>query len=214
VLQDTINDVFRSGGWVGHHLLRKLAELAIHHEGFEAFEDTTLLEKTESLAALDNPWDKIAVVWQAVKDILSVSGFDQPTTVDITDFDSAAYLVGTAMYHLATSTFFRAEDPESMEGGQQQVNQTYAMCKILPALHTVYEHLKKMGTQEFHAFGVRHIGSTEPTSNYHGLCLYRTREHAEELLELWKKTEDHDATLWEIVPCVVTVDGGLQWSEQ
>lgn len=209
-MQDLINTIFRDGGWVGSRLLQELAELAANHEGFEDFEDKELLSNTKALDEVEDPWKKIAVVWQAAKDVLTVADFVER---DVNDFDDALSILTRRLHYLFMAKFFGDHDGDSMEKGQRHANQTYSMLKALPALRTVYDHLEKMSEQEFRGFGVRRKGSTEVVTNAYGICIYPNRENAEELLEIWKKSKDPEVDAWEIVPCVVTVNDGLTWVE-
>lgn len=207
-MQDIINGIFRDGGWADARKLRELADMAEHHEGFEAFLAT---EPVESLDDLD-PWDKLGAVWVAVKDVLSTTTLSRAHPEDVNDFDRAVWLVERLMWKVAMAKFF-TDDNDDMRTGQTHANRTYSMLQILAPLRTVYNHLEKMSKQEFPGFGVRVKGTDEVIANGHGLCLYKTREQAEELFRIWREAGDKEADDWEIAPVVVTVNDGLKWVE-
>jgi hypothetical protein len=208
-MQDIVNGIFRDGGWASARQLRHLAEMAEHHEGFEAF---LAEEQVDSLDDLD-PWDKLGAVWVAAKDVLATTTLERTHAEDVTDFERAVWLAHSLMWKVSMARLFADDNDDDMRSGQRHANRGYNMLQILPPLRTVYDHLEKMSEQEFPGFGVRVKGTEEVVANGFGLCLYETREQAEELFRIWREAGDKEIDGWEILPVVVTVNDGLKWVE-
>ena len=207
-MQDIVNSVFRDSGWIKAREFRELADLALNHDGFEAFESE---ETVESLSALDDPWEVIGAVWCAVKDVLAPDTLYKPTPRDLSNFDEAVTLARNLLWQISLAKFFTTDEP--MRKGQRHANHTYSMMRILPALRTVYDHLENMSEQRFPVFGVRKKSTKEVVANGLGLCIYETREQAGELFRIWREAGNNEIDDWEILPAVVSVNDGLTWVE-
>lgn len=191
-MQDVINGIFREGGYADGDALFSLGEYARQHpDGFEdtftkvwpqeRFDDTCKRWK-----ALD-PWEKIAVSWQAVRDkvrpyshrVRVNAGGESPDREIAELYDALSTSRFSAFYAKAKG------DPNKQEHG----NEIVTRAKLLCGARRLIEVLKEDFTS-FEGFAI--VLKNDPqvvARNGYGMCLYATEAHARELVATWGKTE-------------------------
>lgn len=221
-LQDIMNGIFRDSGWIdSSDDLRRIANLCIRHDGFEMFKDVNILNVAleQGLDSLNDPWDRVAVVWHAVEDVLvplhlswNAPSDGSNATREIPKFEEA---VRIAFKHLGTlryEKFFLGN--ESNPNPQHRINHNLHLSGLLSAFSTIYEDLKARETDELIGFGLRSNEDGKPGENGYGLCLYADKKSAEDVLTVWEESDKFDRTKWTIAPFRVTLADGLVWLDQ
>jgi hypothetical protein len=212
--QDILNAVFRDSGMIKSYLFRALVDLTLGHEGFGDLKDESLRE-LESLEKFEgeHPFRKIAAVWQVVKNELAADySNDYPHENPITEEHQAAFDLSNNLSTISWGRFFGDDKCDA----QRSRSRTVARAKVLASMKTLYAFLQ--GKEEpLPGYGIRSRETKECARNGFGLCLYESREKAQETLDLWARGAEYrdatDVSQWEIVPCVVTLEEGLKWEE-
>jgi hypothetical protein len=214
-MQDMVSSIFRDGGWVRSWDFRALARLAIHHDGFEAFEDKNLLETTTALENLD-PWARIGVVYQAVQDELALDTVFVHKD-DVSAVEDALGILDKTLWNLRMARMFSTNHDDhdveygALRGAQRHANIQYNMLQALPAFRTVHNYLEEtVADNPFHGFAVREKGSSEILTNMNGTCIFPSEDRAKELVELFREHDERHDDL-EVAPVTVTVTNGLEW---
>lgn len=216
-IQDTINHIFRDSGWVEPDLFRELVGSCITHDGEDEWKlGDKLLESALEVAAeqslgtidIDNPWDKIVLVWNLSKDLLSVTCHERPH-VPHTPL-SGAWRQLIFFGHGLVWSFTDDKKNHAFD--------LLSKAKVWAAIKLIYETTEEEKGKEILCFGIRDE-SGELAEGYRGAALYETREEGEEFLEKWRKRAEEDdyagrsfdRSKWSVGACRVTIEGGLEW---
>ena len=197
-IQDIISHCFRfDSGLISIKKLSEIAELWILHEedGEIQFGKTPkkTLFKGFKLGVLD-PWQKMALIWHVVKDYYRQeipSGFGD----HIREEDKAISLLSTTLSRLSIARMFDNMGESAFVGGntgQKDTNHLIALSKVVPALKILNKQIKKLAPKDFEGFALMDkLGGPECIAhNSMGLCIYKTREEIDSILDLWGKQEN------------------------
>lgn len=226
--QDVINGIFRDGGDADASDLYKLGHYAkAHPDGFELWNRRMTQAKFDAacgrwdeLPALD----KLGLVWQAVRDkVKPYSHVLEPIVQeDRPDLDETREMdeLFNSLYLQRYSSFQRGTEDKN---GQHAANAVHEMAKAFPGAKKLYERLQSDFTS-WSGFAL--VESKRPAvvcHNSFGLCLYNTREDAEEVLRLLDRDERSEkqdrsapqkgaraSELMRIRPATVSVQRGVE----
>jgi len=195
-IQDCFNALFRDSGSADAKALLELAATTGHHEGFELYQEdldqeafNKQVEKWDSLG----PIDKIGLCYQAVKVKLRASWMEKPRVADRED-DPIDTLYRTFSYFQYKDLFSRDENPHPSspsQTGQDHGNMELTLARFVPAYRQIYDLLSKQD-KPFEGFAVYSKSANTILKNGYGLCVYYTRKDAENLIELWTRSENKD----------------------
>lgn len=198
-IQDILSHAFRfHTGWLDIQELSELAELwTTHGEGDQIVKFSEEPDEFHHKAFVDSrldPWEKIALVWHITKN------FYQPKVPSaygdhLNELDQAVSLLGSALHTLSFHHIF----DRSFEGrptivgeeSQEQASELIVLSRILPALKTLNEQIDQLGPPPMEGWALVDLekGPDAVAHNGLGLCVYRTEEEVEHLLQLWREQE-------------------------
>lgn len=188
-IQDIYNSIFRDGGWASGQMIRELMECAARHDGFEVYgkaapeELLGLIRKWHKL----DPITKIGVICQAVADKLKTNRMDQPNTGKQEPEDFIIVLEHS-LRMLSFQNVFR--DEKQKESSQHHANQELLLARAVPAAKKFLAETVRVLSKPFEGVAIAKSGTDEIQQNRLGLCIYKTKEEAEEVIGLWKKSRD------------------------
>jgi hypothetical protein len=215
-MQDILNHIFRDSGWVEPDTFRELIEACIAHDGADHWMIGKLLESTQEMldgAALDkvdveNPWDKLVLLWNLSKDLLSVTSSERPH-VPHTPVSGAwrqFLFFGSGLLWAVT------------EDDKRHASNTLNKAKVWASLRVIYDSIEKDLGEEVVCFGIRNQKG-ELAEGFRGSALHLTREAGEKFLNEIRKYAEEDDNYerkfryadWTVGKCRVTVASGLEW---
>ena len=224
-IQDYYNSIFRDGGGADAETILELMDAAGTHEGFE---ETQHKFNVKKIPALINKWNelrpvqKIGIVCQLVKDKLHLNGLGMPWVVKKPEPDDYCRLLEHSLGLLSWRDITVREEDEDKKTGQDHANRELLLARMLPAAMKVIGVSIPYLAKPFSGFAIVKKGSKEIESNRLGYCIYNTKEDAQAIIDLWKKSEaeskreddkemaKHLASL-EIRPVKVTAADGIVW---
>jgi hypothetical protein len=155
------------------------------------------------------PWGKIGLAYAAVKDALP-AGRDLRVVVHAEGRNplepkEAFHTVGkTCRYISYADVFHNAQEGSTQHG----MDRTVTLARLLPAVRMVLKSIEA-DLQPVDGFAiVKGEAPNEVVVNGHGLCLYRSRDEAEKLIELLSKGVKEPPYVT-IRPAKVTIEDGL-----
>lgn len=226
-MQDVVNGIFREGGWANADDMWTLGEYAkAHPDGFK--EDFTVRWKQkrfdEQCAKWEklDPWKKIAIAWQAVRDKVKPYSHNADVFVpdeprpDLDDKRAIDELYGAISFSHFSIFRFEAEDDKWK---QRHAEDVLTMAKLLMGAKALIRKLEGNFTQ---FTGVALVEKDRPdviTHNGHGACVFSEREGAEELMALWRRFAKEDkekdclADKVLIRPVKISVQKGIEFTD-
>ena len=212
-IQDTLNHIFRYS-WVDAAEFRELVAACIRHDGAETWDKPELVE--EALASvekegkplteisIEQPWDKIVLLWGLCKDLLMIEKKEIPKERD--PVSAAIHNFAFSVYRLA---WLRTDKDAHADTTLQQA-QAWAALKV------IYDDLHTQLDAEVRAF-VLCNADKKPLDGYRGMDLFNTKEAGEKLLAELLKYHGEDRPEikdWCVLPCKVSVARGLEMVEE
>jgi hypothetical protein len=202
-IQDILSHAFRFGsGWIDMQELGDMAQLWEEHgEGDQIVKFSEEPDEFHHKAFVDSrldPWEKIALVWHIAKN------FYEPRVPGaygdhLRELDKAVSLLGSSLHALSIHRMFDQNEIHTLEGqkvlegqkSQDQASWLIILSRILPALKTLNEQIDQLGPPPMEGWALIDLekGPDAVASNGLGLCLYRTEEEVEHLLQLWREQE-------------------------
>lgn len=198
-LQDLVEHVFRfDSGWVPCQKLEEMAGIILNHGDFEG-KVPWAVQEPEQLGALVqeydqndeafDPWDRIALCWQLVRDHYAPEP-PRAYGAHLSEVEKAVSLLHRGVSYLSWDHFFAKEEPEPQHAG----NRLFALARILPPLRTLYHRIEELSPGDFEGFALfdkeSEVEGVEAiATNGRGLCVFPTREAADEMMALWRRQE-------------------------
>jgi hypothetical protein len=235
-VQDTVNSIFRDGGYAEAPALLSIGEAVRDHDGdespFQPLDDAAFEERVEAWkkAAADpdqadriDPWFKLGMVFNAVEPLLEPRSYEVPS--DRGRHNEEQHLISTLHVTLARMSWtdlFTRDDPD--DHAQHEANMAVMRAKVYPLVKELARLLETAGV-DFTGYAIVDPETGETQSDYRGLCIYPERAQAERVLELWQRWAEDEAkrlrerdgeeaeeAFWtnrkgRIVPATVTLDG-------
>lgn len=213
-VQDILNGWFRDGGqWINIREISELMDLMLDHT-----ENWFIPEKVE--AKLENlskeeftnsaPWDKIIGLWIIVKDHYKPRKLVTPHE-DSPPIKEAIHTVEQTTRWLSWEHLFHEE-----KTSQNYANTTMVLYRLAPSLKYLYENLCELDVGPLEGFAIYSTKTKYICSNRAGLCIFKTKEKAEELLELFHKySSEEDTFLDELTlrPVRVSLEEGCLFTD-
>lgn len=238
-LQDTINMVFRDGGFIDAADLLEIAGWAHGHDGFELFgsmDDETFERKVETAKhfreqidgreVMVDPWALLGLIYNGVEPMLTPNSTNVPGDGGRAA-DTEHYDVAVLERTLMRMTWADLFDREGDELAQHEANMQVLRARALPVMRSLVARMEESGV-DFDGWAIVNPETDEVLSNGRGLCLYPEREQAEQVVEQWSRWADEERerlakdpkrkeslAFWdgrasEIVRATVTVGDGLK----
>jgi hypothetical protein len=214
--QDIMNDAFRDDGWIEARDLRRLADLGMSHDGDRSpYSDKSLVEHWGKTPM--DPWTKLGCLYQLCEPNLKVD-----RTKEMPDrHTEPERLAEDALFDLVWEDHFRLFKPtpdkdDAAANAQHAALQLLHEAKYVYSLTTLHAYYTSLRREPFNGFAVRRVEGKEIAANGYGACIYASRAQAEDLLDTWARDGDLERYLpgsFEIVPCRITIEQGLEWIE-
>lgn len=201
VVQDILEHCFRlESGWLGSNDMFEIAQLFETHHDVEEGEEFGIGGYGKLIKSLDeefeaalsfwkeaDPWRKIAVIWHISKDFLAPSVPSAPGK-HISPLESAIATLSDGMRFLRLERLFSENRTKT---SQDQAQKVMILARVLPALKIVNEQIKSMDPGSINGFALvdLEIGNNEIASNRLGLCIYGTREEANQIMNMWRRDQ-------------------------
>lgn len=215
-IQDCFNAIFRDNGIMDARVLIELAGACRNHpDGFELF-----CEEEMSQGAFDEncgAWDrlgifeKFATVWHGVRDRVKELPGSIELGEDLSKPKDCVVVLQNGLQVLRWQDFFDKE-----ESGQRHGNRAVLFARLMPAARVLVDSLNKMAPAAFEGFAIFDRRLDNVASNGYGACFYRTEAEANEMVELWKKSDaDGKAQIADrlsIRKVHVSMEKGIEWS--
>lgn len=200
LVQDTMEGVFRSGGWFDSAEILRVGELCRGHDGFEdtfkKMSDDEFAGAVSAWTQLDDmdadsdPWDKIGIVFNAVEPFLKQASYEIPSSTAPTERHPEEHQVIHVLHRtlsgMSWADMFTIDDPEDL--AVHKANRVVLQARAYPMVVRLHELLDEVGI-DFHGYGIVREGTDELMHNMRGLCVYPERVMAERMVELWKRQE-------------------------
>lgn len=153
------------------------------------------LEVGQGLRRNFGPWEKLAVVYNAVEPYLKPSSTDVPKN-RLSHQTEDSHIVSQL-----ADEFFRMDWNDVVtrsdeEQGQHQANRLVTRARIYPLMQRLLEVIEREGV-DFNGFAIVKQGTNEVLSNMHGPCIYSGREEAERVTELWARLDAEERKRYE-----------------
>jgi len=244
-VQDLLDHAFRFGsGWFSMKNLETIADYMAHHDEppspFAELPSGQTLEQAvetmrQSLANLRrgtgevmiDVWKLLALIWHIVKPFYSPDRAEVParkTNPQRDEFDDACRIVQNGLLRVSMHKMFSQDATEKVKT-QKKAGSLLVLAQVLPALKLVWENVERLDPGAID--GVALVKKDDPDTvlvNGFGLCIYQSREHAQEILDLWTKERNEYETEFErkrtvsvedflLRPVKVSVQKGLEFVE-
>lgn len=207
-IQDAIESVFRfHAGWIECTQLAEIADAMIAHDGTSdepsfaallipipeavaiARKSLRLPSRKLGITAVD-PWWLLKLIWHIVKDFYAPSR-PQPSerpTDRRAQLDAAVSLLGRGLTAISWADLFGNGNVQREP--QAHASRLVALARLLPALKMLNENVDLLDPGPI--AGQALVLQADPDnvlSNGHGLCIFKTAEDAQKLIDLWKRQE-------------------------
>jgi hypothetical protein len=208
-IQDIWNSIFRDSGWVDAPDFLRIGELARQHEGFETFQPLSDEQFEELLGQWDrgdlDPWAKTGIVFNAVEPYLKPRRHENPSMDTRCDEEAKLiYQLESALRSLHWSDLMSPSGHQMIDDiheAQREIDR----AKVGPLAKRLTELL---GDIDFKGYAITDAEGKEPMANGYGQCVYKDRESAERIIELWAREDGEQPKEARIVPAMV-IDGEL-----
>jgi hypothetical protein len=211
-MQDILCRVYRCGGWIDSALFLELGAMGVSHvDGFEDWgkklSEKGLQKALDKWPSLPS-WDRIGILYRVLKDRLKPGSIHElwPAKADLTEKD----VVRTLNHGFRVLNFQDIVQDERNTSEQHRANRLILLARVLPAMKTFMEALASYGAFE----GVAIVGTETPdrvVDNNRGLCIYKTVEGAQEVINIAAHRANRGAV--KIRPVRVTVQDGLVFTD-
>lgn len=217
-LQDVINAIFRDSGYADANAMWDIGQYTkAHPDGFEADFTVRWKQKRFDKACADwaklDPWKKIAVAWQAVRDKVHHSINEVPIVPkeprpDLDEKRTIDELYGAIRF--SRFSIFRWKDADD-KWKQDHAQDVKIMAQLFLGAKALIRELEGNFT-EFNGFAI--VEKDRPGVVVHnglGICVYSEREGAEETIAEWAEDNKEEANLVAIRPVKISIQSGLEF---
>lgn len=164
-----------------------------------------LISKTKTLSKT-SAWDKIAIVYHAVKDHYNPRTGYHWMDARQTEIDTAFGVIDDFAHPLSVRSLFASDDVRRMH--TENANLIIYLYRFLPALKYLNEQARTIAPDKVEGWGIYQDDSI--CENRAGYCIYLSQEEAQEMIDHWVKFNPGDEDRFSIKKVRVSIEDGIE----
>ncbi len=202
--RDILTSCLRDGRWIKGRDLWEFVETLKNHDGFEYMLpiDNDKHEEYKSWRGENPDKDPIYRLWQVYDKIkghlytsrpfLGAPPQDAPIRQPIQLALSILNLTITQLWWSTSALSRPLKNEPAWMKDQKDAQRQLTIARMMPALRDVMEHIDELDLGDFEGFAI--CEQEEPDmliKNNLGLCIYRTKEEAQKMIDTWAIQDDN-----------------------